>query len=426
MSISKQITAYLLLLSGISLPQNSLDYYLNQGINNAPTLSEYQNLKDINTIQSELNSAENSGLNVFLSADYLFAPYFNNNGKLISANPDPKAIGYDVGISNGGLYLAQLNVGKNILNGGLIDALQNQNNIQSEQYSYNYALGKHNLEKQITDQYIEAYKSLQLFYLSKESVSNLNEQLNIAADLIGQGFLTARDYLLMKIELENEEINKSESFQNYKNDLVHLNTLCGIKDTNTVYLDSLELQRSLTINNSGFFRKYELDSLSLITQQSVFETKYLPQLKLFFNTGLNAVELKGIERKFGLSAGLSFSLPIFDGGQKSLTRQQNLIYQKTIGDYSRYFSSNLELIIINTAAKLKTIKKNIEELDNQISEYKKVMTISTNDLNKGDISTIEFLTILKNFIDLKKSKIEKENEYQMEINNFNYWNWQYE
>ena len=54
------------------------------------------------------------------------------------------------------------------------------------------------------------------------------------------------------------------------------------------------------------------------------------------------------------------------------------------------------------------------------------MEISVRDLNKGDISTIEFLNILKNFIDLKKSKIDKEIEYQMQINNFNYWNWQYE
>ena len=426
MNTIKLIVAFIFLFYGISSAQYSLEHYLEQGSNNAPSLSEYLNLKDINAIQSDLNSAENSGLNVFLSADYLFAPYFNNNGKLISANPDPKAIGYDVGISNGGLYSAQLNIEKNIFNSSLIDALQNQNKIQSEQYSYDYALEKHNLEKQITDQYLATYKSLQLYKLSKESISNLTEQVNIASNLVEQGFLTAGDYLLMKIELQNELLNSSESLQNYKDDLTQLNSICGINDTNMVYLDSVALQLTELKNSLGFFKKYELDSLSLISQQYVFETKYLPRLKLFFNTGLNAVETNGIERKFGLSAGLSFSLPIFDGGQKSLTRQQSLISQKTVNNYSRYFSLNLELILSNSASKLKTIKRNLAGLDNQINEYKKVMEISVRDLNKGDISTIEFLNILKNFIDLKKSKIEKENEYQMQINNFNYWNWQYE
>jgi hypothetical protein len=51
------------------------------------------------------------------------------------------------------------------------------------------------------------------------------------------------------------------------------------------------------------------------------------------------------------------------------------------------------------------------------------MDISINGLQKGDISMIEYLTLLRNFIDLKKSKIDKEINYQTEINNYNYWNW---
>ncbi len=426
MDIIKLVITFIFLFYGVASAQYSLEYYLEQGSKNSPSLSEFQNLKEINRIQSDLNSAENSGFNVFLSADYLFAPYFNNNGKLISANPDPKAIGYDVGISNGGLYSAQLNVEKNIFNGGLINTLESQNSIQSEQYSFSYDLEKHSLKKQITDQYLAAYTSLQLYNLNKQSVSNLSEQLKIASDLVEKGFLTARDYLLMKIELQSEVLTSSESFQSYKNDLIQLNTLCGIKDTNTVYLESVALQLSAPKNNSGFFKKYELDSMALSNQQLVFETKYLPQLKLFFNTGLNAVETNGIERKFGLSAGLSFSLPIFDGGQKSLTRQQNLISQNTVSNYNKYFSRNLELFLSNSASKLISLNQNIDDLNKQIADYAKVMDISVRDLNNGDISVIEFLTILKNFIDLKKNKIQKENEYQLEINNYNYWNWQYE
>ena len=145
----KQTLIFILIFSGVMAAQNSLEYYLDKGYKNAPTLAEYKNLQQINSLQSELNSAENSAFKVFLTADYLFAPYFNNNGKLLSTNPDPKAYGYDIGITNGGLYSALLNVEKNIFNGGVLNAYQNQNKIQSEQYSYNYDLEKHNLENQI-------------------------------------------------------------------------------------------------------------------------------------------------------------------------------------------------------------------------------------------------------------------------------------
>lgn len=418
-----RISILIIIVSGIAAAQHSLDYFLNKGINNAPSLTEYRNLQDINNIQRELNTAENSAFNVFLSADYLFAPYFNNNGNLISTSPDPKAIGYDIGITNGGLYSAQINVEKNIFNGGLIDALQNQNTIQGEQYNYSYKLEKHNLEKQIIDQYLSSYKSFLLFELSKEIVSNLSEQLSITSDQVEKGYEKAQNYFLLKIELQTEQINSYEAYQTYKNDLTQLNSICGIKDTTEVILNLAELSLSLPKTNSDFLEKYNLDSLATINQQSLFETKYLPQFKLFFNTGLNAVEIDGIQRKFGMSAGLNFMLPILDGGQKSLTKQQNIIAQKTISDYRKFSEINLEMRRNSTTSKIKSIKKNLEDLNVQINEYQKLMDISKKGLGKGDMSMIEYLTLLKNFIDLRKSKIDKEINYQMEINNYNYWNW---
>ena len=35
---------------------------------------------------------------------------------------------------------------------------------------------------------------------------------------------------------------------------------------------------------------------------------------------------------------------------------------------------------------------------------------------------IEYLNILRNFLELKRTKIETETNLQMEINNYNYWN----
>jgi outer membrane protein TolC len=419
----KQAALLLILLPGISIAQRSLEFYLEKGINNSPALNEYRNLENINNIQSDLNNAENSSLKIYLSADYLFAPYFNNNGQLISTNPDPKAIGYDAGITNGGLYSTQLNFEKNIFNGGVIDALQNQNRIQGEQYNYNYNLEKHNLEKQITDQYLSSYKSLQLYELSKEIVDNLSKQLNITADLLEKGYEKAQNYLLLKIEFQNEQINLNEAYQDYKNNLTQLKTICGIKDTNNTLLDQVKLNLSLRKSGFDLFKKFELDSLAAINQQSLFETKYLPQLKLFANTGLNAVEIDGIQRKFGISAGLNFSLPIFDGGQKSLFQQQILIAQKTISEYRKFSELNLEMQLDNTSSRIKAAMKNIDDLNAQITEYQTLMNVSKKSLQKGDITMIEYLTLLKNFIDLRKSKIEKEINFQMEINNYNYWNW---
>ena len=100
----KRICFIIICSANLLFAQYNLDYFVNKALINSPVLKDYQNLGQINNLQSQLDEAENSAFKVSLTADYLFAPYFNNNGKILSTNPDPKAIGYDVGITNGGLY----------------------------------------------------------------------------------------------------------------------------------------------------------------------------------------------------------------------------------------------------------------------------------------------------------------------------------
>ena len=412
-----------LLLTGVIPAQNNLDYYLEKGIQNSPALQNYQNLQSISTLQSKLIKAQNSTFHVYMSADYLFAPYFNNNGNLISTNPNPDAIGYDIGITNGGLYSALFNVERNILNGRVLNALQQQNEVNNRQYKFNFQLSKHELKKQITDQYLNAYQSLLEYRLSKEVMDNLIKQERITSGLVEKGYENTQNYLLLKVELQNQRINVKETLQNYKSNLVQLNSMCGIKDTTTVKIDSINLSLERALDSSKFMKEFTLDSLAAATEQSVFETKYLPQLNLFMNTGLNAVELNGIRRKFGFSTGLSLSIPIYDGGQKSITRQQSRIAQETISSYKQHSKTNLKVLRENSLAKIKLMKENLNDLESQIIDYRKLIRISAEQLETGGISMIDYLTLLRNFIDLRKTKIGKEISYQMEINNFNYWNW---
>lgn len=421
MKIKIKLFVYLFIFTITEFPQNNLSYYLSKGLENSPALKEIQNSEMSNTLQSELNYSQTSAPQVYLSANYLFAPYFNNNGKILSTNPDPKAIGYDIGITNGGLYSAQINIEKNIFNGGLTNALDNQIGIQQKQFKYNYDLEKKNLQKQITDQYLTAYKSMLLFSLSKEVLQNVEDQLKITSDLVEKGFANSQSYLLLKIELQSQQIALGENLQQYKADLLQLNSICGIKDTQTVFIDSVQVKIISTNKTFDFLEKFSLDSLAVINQQNLFETKYQPQVKLFFNTGLNAVELDGIQRKFGLSAGVDFQLPILDGGQKDLTRQQNLISISSISGYKNYASANIDNQIQNTITNINLIKNNLNKIIDQLDDYNQLIIISDKQLNSGDISMIDYLSILRNFIDLRKTKIEKEIALQTEINNYNYW-----
>jgi outer membrane protein TolC len=419
----KKILLFLFTFLSINLfAQNNLEFYLNRAYEYSPSLNEIKNLESVNKLQNELNYSQNSAFQTYLSANYLFAPFFNDKKIIVSVNPDPNAIGYDVGITNGGLYSAQLNIEKNIFNGGLTNALENQIGIQQKQYKFNYELEKRNLQKQITDQYLTSYRSLMFYHLTKEILQNVEDQLNITGELVEKGYANSQSYLLLKIELQSQEMALKENFQQYKNDLLQLNSLCGIKDTQTVFIDSVSITMNDLKTNFRFLERFNLDSSATANQQILFETKYQPQVKIFFNTGLNAMELNRIQRKFGLSAGIDFQLPIFDGGQKNITRQQNEILLSSINNYKQYAATNIENQKQAVLSSINLIQNNLVSINTQLNDYNELIRISKMQLNVGDISMIEYLSILKNYIDLRKLKIDKEINLQLEINNFNYWN----
>jgi outer membrane protein TolC len=237
-------------------------------------------------------------------------------------------------------------------------------------------LEKHNVEKLAADQYLNAYQFLLLTRLSQEVIANLNEQLKLTGDLVAKGYAKTQDYLLLKIELQTQDIELNDIEQEYQSNLYQLYALCGIRDTMVVTIEDAAIGMSTIKLQSNFIQRYAMDSLATVIQQELFETKYLPQMKLFVNTGFNAVELYRIQRKLGMSAGFNISLPIFDGNQKSLTRQQNAITQGIIEDYREYSIRNIDMQRKNLLARIQGLEENIRRLNEQINDYQNLLDMS--------------------------------------------------
>ncbi len=418
-----RVSFILLIFSKLAFAQQSLDYFIGKAKEHSPALNEYRNLLVINQVQNRLNRAQNSAYQVSLTGDYLFTPYFNNHGDLITSDPSPEAIGYEIALYDGGLYSLQLNVERNLFNGKLLNALDRQARIQSENYEYASVLEHHNLEKEVTEQYLNTLRTARLIRLSREIVINLEQQLTLTAEMMERGYIKAQDYLLLQIEVKNQTINLWDARQQYKSDILKLYELCGIQDTAIVDINPITLEQGSPKTASNFTQKYVLDSLATIAEQKVLDTKYQPQLKVYLNAGVNAIQLQNIQRKFGMSAGVNLLLPLFDGRQKKLTRQQNLLARQIISEYRRSSERNIALQREDLQSQIESLQKNIESLTKQIQDYNKLLEISANQLQQGNMSMIDYLTLLRNFTDLRISKIEVEINYQLEINKYNYWNW---
>jgi outer membrane protein TolC len=238
-----------------------------------------------------------------------------------------------------------------------------------------------------------------------------------------KGLVKQSDYLLLKIEIETQQLAALQALNSLKSSIYQLNVLAGLQDTSIVTLDNVKLNKTSISGLSKFFSQYENDSLLILNQQDVFETKYYPQLNFFFNAGLNAVELNDIQRKLGLSAGFNFSLPIYDGSQKSITRQQSQINLNTIVSNRKTQEILIKNKIKESTSQVEYNISSLQSISSQLDDYNKILTLMNSELMHGQLSMVDYITIIKNYLDLKKNEISSSAAYQLAVNQFNYWNW---
>lgn len=403
--------------------QNSLKYYLEKAYELNPSIRSSRNEIKINSLNKQLILSQYSKPVVALTSNYIFAPFFNSNGKIISTTGSPEAIGYEEALSNGGLYSMLFNVGINLFNSKTIEAFQKEFDASSDRTNYEINAIKHQIDYDITAQYLKCLQQLMLFNINSEIIKTVNDELSVVKTLVESGIGKQTDYMQLQIEAENLRLNSKLILGSYFNELVQLNKLTGISDTSFKALEPTDLNFTERKSVSNFILQYRLDSLKVIASQASFETKYNPALSAIFNTGLNAVQLTDIQRKFGLSAGLNFSWVLFDGDQKSLNRQKSDISLSTV-DYNR---TNFTIIRENALSiSLKQIELNrsiLSGITTQIISYQKLMKAFHQQLSSGQLSVIDYLTSLKNFFELRKAEVSAQINLQSSINEYTYWNW---
>lgn len=403
--------------------QNDLNHYLSHAFKADPSIHDNKNMVQIENLEIQRVHAEYQAPKIYLTSDILLAPYFNNNGKFFSSNPQPGAIGYDIGITNGGLYSGLVNATIPVFNNRRIKILNESSEIKIKNNLYNIELRKHTLKKTVTDRYLLSLNNYQQLKKNREIIQLLSEQKEIVDKLVRNGILNQSDYILINIEY-NTQLAVSRQLQaNYKNNILQLNTICGIRDTNTVFLAPLTLDLVIEPAQKLLMESFLIDSLRVRADQKIFDSKYLPDFSIFSNTGLNAVALPDIENKFGLSAGLSFSWNIFDGNQKKISASKSKIRQNTIAAKKNYFRYGTQLQLNSDLQQIMLIKQKILLLEQQEEDFQDLLEVYKIQLEKGQLSVIDYINTLKAFIDMQTNIVNSKTSKQLLINDYNYWNW---
>ena len=424
----KRLILSILLLSGTLLmysQQRDLNFYLEKAKMTSPLIQKNKN--DTKIIDLDLQQTERILKNpeINLESNVLFAPIINHSSNhldITSAGADNYS-GYDLGITNGGQYQAFVSVKQPLLGKMNYKAYSEKSEIARKQNENSTSMTIHEMEQLVAYQYILCLKSKAQLKNAVTVQKQLNEQLGIMKKLVDNAIYKQSDLMLLQIEKQNLELSNKSFEDDYKSNVYDLNLLCGIEDSALVDIQELDLQlKPQAFTSSQFLASYKLDSLGIIADLSISELKYKPQLSAFANAGLNAVNIPAFNR-LGFSAGLTFSLNLYDGNQRKLEKEKSTVNINTLQFEKNHFITQQQINKDKIKSQLKSLDERGTILENQLLQYEKLYKVYENELSQGLVSVMDFKNLLKDITAKRQDFLLQKMEKQLLVNSYNYWNY---
>ncbi|HEX7585102.1 MAG TPA: TolC family protein [Prolixibacteraceae bacterium] len=403
--------------------QNSLEVFLDSAlINNPEAVSIHTQIRSYQ-YDDQMISAVLQSPKAYLSSELLVAPYLNNNGKIIDIAPSDKAIGYDIGITNGGLYSLLFNLELPLLKRKQVVHLQEQNRVEVEKLKTRLTLIETELRRSVGSMYFDAMAQQSTVESNRQNTALLNEEFQLIKSLTSKGLFRISDYKMMELELKSDSIDLSSSVNDLELTIRQLKAACGIRNRDISSLTSPLMVTTEPVSKPSLFvRSFAHDSLATVSQQKVFNDKYLPQLSAFANSGLNSNSIPNMQRHIGASAGVLLTYNLFDGHQKKINQDQQSL---RIDEAAQQKGLKLKEVKTQADAFLQNIGKTRDELikEKQIQiEYKELLVLYQDEVQRAQISVIDLITFLKKYSSINLAVSIKEITLKKHINEYNYWN----
>ncbi|HUS03133.1 MAG TPA: TolC family protein [Chitinophagaceae bacterium] len=408
----KRFIIYLIFLLPVySFEQTKdLNYYISNAVTNSPLLNDLRNQLLSNSIDSQILKASN-GVQI------------NGNGNSYVA-PIRNGYGYDEAITNGQQLQALITATKNLLPKKYLNLQFRDLQITGDSIRIASKISEQDLKKTIIGQYITTYGDQLQIDFNNQLHDLLTREEVILKRLTQRNVYKQVDYLSFLVTYQQQNLTQQLLEVQYKNDYATLNYLAGIFDTSFSKLAPPDINVALNFvtDTSAFFLKYALDSLRLINNKALIDLGYRPHINVYadggFNSSLNYLPYKN----FGNSVGISFVIPIYDGGQKKLQYSKIAIAERTRLRNKEFFQNQYYQQIAQLRQQLYAIEGLLGTINKQIKYIETLIEVNGKLLETGDIKMTDYVLALNNYVTAKNLVVQNMISRYQVINQINYWN----
>ncbi len=386
----------------------TLASYLENGVSNSPVL------KDL-SIQIQSNQYDS------LIARATYLPQVNFNGLLMYA-PVINGWGYSEAITNGQNLVGTVNVNQHFLNRKTREAEYNKYALESGNLDNTLKISRSELKKAITAQYLAACTALEERKFQQEMLKTLDGEARIVKSGTEKGIYRKTDYLSLQIEILSLEQNIRDLDLQYRKEYWNLGLICGMDDTTFCDLQLPEIRDTVAqpAATSIFLRGFLLDSLILRNEQLLIDQRYKPAIGWFADGGVVNNKPRYLYQNFGVSAGLSVTLPVFDGNQRKINYNKIRMREETRKNYQENFLFRQQAQLNQLKAELEQMRISTEQNEKQVALVRELVAADSILLNNGSLPINEYILAIKNLVEARHAGLVYKIRTQYILNEINF------
>lgn len=410
MNKARYIILFLLIYIPAMCQEKNLDYYVNAALQNSPLLKDYNNQQRLNHIDS-----------LRILAGY--KPQVTG----VSTNsyaPNQHGYGYDNAITNGGQSSQLITVNKLFAGKKNIDNQLGAVRLLNQSLEITGKISGQDLKKAVTAQYVTAYGTGQQFRFNEDVLVLLRKEEILLRKMAENGAYRQTDYLIFLTTLKQQEVVNTQTRIQLQNDYAMLNYMVGIKDTCTATLPAPALSPAIVpdIEGTVFYQQFITDSLTLRNSDALIDFGYKPKVNLYGDGGFASTFANQAYKNWGVSFGVTLTVPIFDGHQRKMQHTKVSIQEQTRQQYRDFFKTQAEQQLADLYQQLNGTRQLLTQTADQLKYASALIEANHKLMNSGDVRMADYVLAISNYLTAKNTLTQNTiNELQI-INQINYWN----
>jgi outer membrane protein TolC len=387
-----------------------LDYFIQAARQNSPAIKEYQGQLLSLQIDSQLLKASFGPQAAFISTN--------------SYAPVIRGWGYDEAITNIANVSGLIQASRNFLSRGNIAAQYRVIALQRRALLDTMLISQQDLVRTITDQYITAYGEQLAIDYNREVFELMQREEAALKKLTQAGVYKQTDYLGFYVTMQQQELVYLQAQMQYNTDFLTLNYLAGLVDTTLTRIEKPVFADSMNVDfyQSVFYRRFETDSLRLVNEKELIRYQYKPKIGAYADAGYNSSMQYLPYKNFGFSAGLSLTIPLYDGGQKRMKETRIDIQERTRENNLAFYINQFRMQWQQLRQQMVAIDLLVNKIYRQI-EYAHTLIIANGKLlETGDITMKDYVTAISNYLSAQNLLTQNQISRLKILSQVNYWN----